>query len=58
MAANIDIVIDNIAMGLLREVEYWGMTEKDAEKCMTYIAGVIDLADAIKRKIREQGALQ
>lgn len=40
---------------MLDEFDYWGETDKDAEKTLTYIAGIHDMANAVRKAIRELG---
>ena len=40
---------------ILSELGYWENDGKDAEKTLTYIAGVHDMANAIIKAIKELG---
>lgn len=40
---------------MLDELDYWSFENKDAEKTLTYIAGIHDMANAVKKAIRELG---
>lgn len=40
---------------MLDELCYWEYESKDAEKLLVYIAGVHDMANAVRKAIRELG---
>jgi hypothetical protein len=40
---------------ILDEISYWENESKDAEKTLVYIAGIHDMANAVRRMIRELG---
>lgn len=40
---------------ILDEISYWESESKDAEKLLVYIAGVHDMANAVRKAIRELG---
>ena len=40
---------------ILDEISYWESESKDAEKTLVYIAGVHDMANAVRKAIRELG---
>jgi len=40
---------------ILNGLEYWEPEDKTAEKMLTYISGVIDMADAVIKAIQELG---
>ena len=48
---NVRIIVANI----LDETDLWGIEGKEAEKQLSYIAGVQDMANAVMRAIRELG---
>ena len=38
---------------MLDEISYWEIEGKDAEKTLAYIAGIHDMANAVRRAIKE-----
>ena len=40
---------------MLDEISYWENESKDAEKTLVYIAGIHDMANAVRKAIRELG---
>lgn len=40
---------------VLDNLDYWEPEDKTAEKTLTYIAGVVDMADAVMKAIKELG---
>lgn len=40
---------------MINELDYWEMDGKDAEKLLTYIAGIHGMAEAVMKAIRELG---
>lgn len=40
---------------MIHNLEYWEQDGKDAEKTLTYIAGIHDMANAVMKVIRELG---
>lgn len=40
---------------MIHELGYWEMDGKDAEKLLTYIAGIHGMAEAVMKAIRELG---
>lgn len=48
---NVRIILCNI----LSELSYFEWTDKEAEKQLSYIAGVNDMANAVIRTIKELG---
>lgn len=40
---------------ILDDLSYWEVENKDAEKTLTYIAGIHDMANAVIRAIKELG---
>lgn len=40
---------------ILDELEYWTDTDKGAKETLTYIAGIHDMANAVRKAIREMG---
>lgn len=42
---------------MLDELSYWEPENKDAEKSLTYIAGIHDMANAVRKAIRELGGV-
>ena len=48
---NVRLVLGNI----LNDMSYWECDGKEAEKQLCYIAGVVDMANAIMRAIDELG---
>lgn len=47
--------VTRIMSDILAEVDYWGNEDKDAEKNLTYIAGVMDMAKMVNKAIKEAG---
>lgn len=44
-----------IMKNLLDDMEYWDKEGKEAEKQLAYIAGVLDMTDAVIRAIEDLG---
>lgn len=42
---------------MLDEIAYWEDEGKSAEKVLTYIAGLHDMAEAVRKAIRELGGI-
>lgn len=42
---------------MLDELSYWENENKDAEKMLAYIAGIHDMANAVRKAIRELGGV-
>lgn len=40
---------------MLTETDYWGVEGKEAEKNLCYIAGMLDMANAVIQAIEELG---
>jgi hypothetical protein len=47
--------VNIIESQMLDEVEYWMGDGKDAANTLTYIAGIHDMANAVRKAIRELG---
>ena len=47
--------VSNVMKNLLDGVEYWDHCENEAEKRLAYIAGVLDMTDAVIRAIEDLG---
>lgn len=47
--------VRKIEHDLIHDLEYWALDGKDAEKTLTYIAGIHDMANAVMNVIRELG---
>ena len=42
---------------MIGEIAYWEGDGKDAEKTLAYIAGLHDMAEAVRKAIRELGGV-
>jgi hypothetical protein len=54
------LVTENVSIienQILDELEYWTYEGKEAEKTCAYIAGVHDMANAVRKAIRELGGV-
>lgn len=49
--------IDILESKFLDEIDYWVQEGKEAEKSLAYIAGVHDMANAVRKAIRELGGV-
>ena len=47
-------MVSTIEANILDELEYFAHENKDAEKVLNYIAGIHDMANAVRKTIREQ----
>ena len=47
--------VDMIEAKMLDELEYWEATGLHAEKLLVYIAGIRDMANAVRQAIKELG---
>lgn len=44
-----------ILMGILNDIDHYGLEGKDAERNASYTAGVLDMANAVIKAIEELG---
>lgn len=47
--------VNHLEAQMLDELGYWEFESKDAEKLLVYIAGMHDMANAVRKAIRELG---
>ena len=40
---------------ILNDIEYWGIDGKEAEKSLAYVAGDLDMANAVIKAIEDLG---
>ena len=56
MAMRLDTVnVDKIFNDLLMDVDLWGREGNDAANVLCYISGLLDMANAVKKAIKELG---
>ena len=49
--------VNTLETNMLSEISYWEDEDKHAEKVLTYIAGLHDMAEAVRKMIRELGGV-
>lgn len=47
--------VNHLEAKILDELDFWDFENKEAEKQLMYIAGIHDMANAVRKVIRELG---